>query len=197
MSERSRNDAGSERIGEAVRAYYDAQRPSEEILGRLAALADPTPPRLDRRLAAVAAAAVLALAIGWFALPRADAGPLAERVAAEIAFNHEKLVEPDVRGANLPALVSSLDRLDFVPIASARLADTGLRFTGARYCSLEGQLAVQLQLEDAEGRRVTLYQTRRSERFAELADGRRQDGATEVTWWIEGDVVLGLARAVP
>jgi anti-sigma factor RsiW len=157
------------RLDAAVRAHVAAQRLTDAQWARLEALQQagggaPREARARRRpgwplLAGVAAAfAAVGLALG---LQLATLAPLPERIAGEVARNHAKHEPLEVRSGNLEALEAHFAKLDFVPVAPARLEAEGWTLLGGLYCSLRGRPAAQLRVQHPiTGDAQTLYQAR-------------------------------------
>lgn len=185
-------------IREGVRRHYGDQSlsgPQQERLTRL--LRRNQGP--GRRGFLFAAAAIVILAVGAVLVlthrsAEERSHELALAVAKEIARNHTKHPEVDLESTGYGGLREGLTRLDFTLLESRDPALAGLRLTGARYCSLQGHVAAQLRLEDAEGRRLTLYQARDAETFRALVRETVRVGGLEVDVWRESGVILGLAR---
>ena len=144
--------------------------------------------------ALAAVGAVLLVWMGYAGLfdTRLEGAALARAVAGEVALNHTKSLRPDVLTGSFDEL--GLDRLDFEPRMPLRLADIGLVLEGARYCSIQGQIAAQLVLRDEAGTRLTLYQTRLSPGLTSVPDAELSLDGARVELWTEGDLLLGLAR---
>jgi hypothetical protein len=165
-----------------LQAYYADAALSPEMLATLMAHARPKPRRRRWPWIAVALAAVLALLV-WL-----RPGPT---VPEEIAKNHLKASAPTVLSAQYAQLGAHLPRLDFEPIASERL--DAYRVVGARYCSVNGHLAAQIQLRDARGRRFTLYQTVAAAAPEAAAFSSTRLGDVRVDTWHEAGLLFGLA----
>ena len=167
--------------------------------------------RSSRALPMVAAllAAIVALVLIVAKIhDSSESVPLSRRVAIEIARNHLKDLDPEFRTGDLRELQREMTKLDFslVPpdqryLSSGPLvgelesaadgARLGLR--GARYCSLQGQLAAQLEYEDAGGRTHTLYQTRDSDLLADIGAEQLNVHGLRLRLWAQSGVFFGLA----
>jgi hypothetical protein len=145
-------------IDDAIRVHYQAQALSPERLAEIQARA-----RRKRRNArmpgwrgvAMVAAAVL-LILPWLYLQQ---GPhdLTGQVFAEIAMNHGKRLGLEVVSSDYTTIQSDLDRLDFMIVPPPGVAER-FDLRGARYCSIQGVLAVQLRLRQHDtGAFHTLY----------------------------------------
>lgn len=125
---------------------------------------------LSRRRVPVSALGSVLLLAAVVLLWPAEPG-VALKIADEVAVNHLKQRPLEVRGANVAALQSYFDELDF-RLVQTSLGNVGRdRMLGGRYCSIQGVTAAQLRLRDAAGRTETLYQVRYdASRFGALPD---------------------------
>lgn len=178
----------TKKLDEAVRAYY---REAELPLETLERWQRTRPPRTKRPFLVTAfAAGTLALAV--LTVLVFDGPSPEQRLATEVWAHHRAAKPVDVRAANIEALGRRLVRLDFRLRSSRRLGD--LRTHGGRYCSLKGQVAAQAILEDAAGRRHTLYATPSTPRFENIdaATVEMAEGG-QVAVWREHGIIYALA----
>ena len=143
-----------------------------------------------------AAVAVVAAAIAIVVVAQAPGhSGLSDRLADEVWRHYLVLKPPEVRGNGFGDLAAQLPRLDF-ELRAPRLP-TGWFTEGARYCSVDGELAAQIQLRDENGHRYALYVTRARPKFDPLTDRRvRRDGGS-VRVWREAGLVYALAGPIP
>lgn len=197
-------------VRDQIRSYYEGQTLRSEkmadILSDIRA-ASPDPTKFDsppgpyafwgRGWFAVAAGLLLALVLGGvWAWPSVSGGEgLTRVVAQEIALNHIKALKVDHPAAVFSELASMSDKLGFVPVEPARLAERGLQLEGARYCSVQGCMAAQLRVVDADGGAYTLYQVRPDERLVQLDSATATVDGVDVELWTEAGLVMGLARS--
>lgn len=118
---------------------------------------------------------------------------LAYLVSEEIALNHNKQLSIEYSASNFKELRAQMEKLDFTPVASTRLEGAGLKFIGARYCSIQGQLAAQIKLVDKEGRTQTLYQTQLTNKLKELDEQEYYVDGVKIKQWQEKGLFFGLA----
>ncbi len=179
-------------LDDHLRDHFAEPEPSPELLERLtrmAVLRDDAAPSRGRRGPLLAAAALAACVLAWFALPLAGGAPTTASVAQEIVRNHLKAEEAEVVLASFAEVNAALPRLDFTVRDSARLArGSAVR---AKYCSLGGQVALQAALDTAEAGRTTVYQTRESERLANVEAGTVSALGLDVELWREQGVLFG------
>lgn len=113
-------------------------------------------------------------------------------IAAEIALNHEKHLDPDVVIEHYESAGGLLPKLGFHPAPPAHPATAGLRLAGGRYCSIRGAMAVQFRLYDDAGAPYTMYQ------FPHGGAGLRGESHIEidgvdVRLWSRDGIMFGLA----
>ncbi len=181
-----------------VRGFYARQslRPEKmvEIMSDLSAVE--TPPHHRRfggwRQAGLLAAALALMGfVGWAWL---SADSLDRVVAREIALNHVKGLKPDYPANGFGDLSGMTDKLGFTPFAPDALAGQGFELVGARYCSVQDCMAVQLRLTDRDNRAWTLYQVRPNAELAELESTEVAVDGVRVRLWKESGLVMGLAH---
>lgn len=182
-----------ERLVDRLREHYARQSASPETVARLARLTRDWERRRRRWRILGAAAAVLLVALG-IATFLGERGSLARAVAEEIALNHVKDLEPEFRSTSFRPLAAAMTKLDF-RLRPPHEAPAGLELRGARYCSIQGRLAVQLQGTDPARERVTLYVTSREGPLTRLGPSSSVVDGVVVELWSEGDLLYGLARS--
>ena len=186
-----------------TRHYYEGHSLPPAALERLVALEREragSPLRSRRSLLRIAAAAGLAaaLALAAFGL-RERSGPgtapdaLAGAIAGEISLNHLKNLSVEFAAGRYAELAGRMDKLDFRVVRPAAGGHRWLRVLGARYCSIQGQIAAQIKLEDARGRTLTLYETRFTQALESVGPGVQRRDGIRIEIWREGDVLFGLA----
>jgi hypothetical protein len=167
--------------------HYEAQQLRPEKLAVLTALARE---RRGARWVVPAMAAGILMAAVVLATINEDRSL---DVAREIAMNHERALQPDIVCESYETLLARMGKLDFAPREPERLAGGDYTLIGARYCSLLGNIAVQLRLQDKDGRNLTLYQARDGDAFDNVrATETRLDGI-RIQLWREGGLIVGLA----
>jgi hypothetical protein len=146
------------------------------------------------RLVAATAAAVTIVAVGSlvaFLLGRTpDARLMA--IAQEVALNHNKALDLEFHAQRVADLQGMMPKLDFVLIEPARIAHGELKLRGARYCSIQGELAAQLRFSDPDGRVHTLYEAKPVEGLRPPRGSLPVLGLS-VELWQEAGLLLGLA----
>jgi hypothetical protein len=182
-------------LDQELRDYYSSQSLSADRVEQILAAAKIVRPPVWRQPAWMAAAAALVLLLAAVAFFVQQAPPgITPRVAAEVARNHNKLLEPEVRAVDFAAIQKALPRLDFsiAPTRPDLLA--GLSVRGGRYCSVQGQLAAQIALRDSEGKRCTLYVLPLTDTLARVRPGVMTAGGAKIQLWHDAHRLYVLAR---
>lgn len=118
------------------------------------------------------------------------------RLVKEIALNHNKALAPEFQANSIVQLNGKMSKLDFILANTQVVSDKGLRITGARYCSIQGNIAAQIKLDDPGGNRYTLYQTATTAELEKIATGSELNGDIRITVWREKGIFYGLAESV-
>lgn len=151
----------------------------------------------NRNLLAVAASIFVIICTTW--IYNGYDVDIREQVAEEIAYNHSKQMALEIISNDLKAVDSYLSELDFALIDSTRVRQIAQRLLGGRYCAIQGKLAAQLRIKDANGDDTRTYYQ------AIIPKNFNLDGSTYSTWikginielWVEDGVLLGLAGVSP
>lgn len=196
-------------IDRSVKAYYENKQLSDEQLQHLLALqGDKIIPVNNhsvggasgfgsaRLRSAMTFVAGLLLAVTVFFVGDWTAPGIAERVAQEVAMNHNKALAVEYQADSYEVLSREMGKLDFDLLAPRLMAAGDFTLLGARYCSIQGQLAAQLKLTDSSGRVYTLYQTRLNDEFKGIKSDVLQWDQVTIRLWGEQDILYGLAVAM-
>ena len=115
-------------------------------------------------------------------------------VAAEIALNHADQFDTEFSTPNIVGLANLMPLLDFAPVHPARIQLNTYNIIGARYCTIDNAIAVQVRLEDSALHAYTLYEFK-TPTSLQIADETVIDiGDIQVALWHEGDVTMGMAH---
>ncbi|MCP4343197.1 MAG: hypothetical protein GY799_31070 [Desulfobulbaceae bacterium] len=117
---------------------------------------------------------------------------LTTAISREIEMNHRKKFKAEFEGETIVRLVKQMDKLDFSLLMPARFAQS-MRITGARYCSIRGRIAAQIQMVDSKGRYCTLYQTRLVEPLGTIKKASLVLDGVDYKLWHEKGVFFGFA----
>ena len=184
-------------LSEHIRDYYAGQEVEAETIRRWHENAELTRPVRFRRSRVLAVAAVAAVLLVLGVLSRQgwqlDA---TERIDREVLTNYAKHLEPEVRADNFEALTAGLSRLGFALAPTGEVSPLhGWQVEGGRYCSLAGELAAQVNLIDAQGRKSLLYVVALSEELAAAEPGERRYAGARVRLWKDANRVY--VQAIP
>lgn len=189
-------------IEQRIQKFYKRQALSPEKLDELKKLAQPKKPepvvpyyRTTLYTYAAFAAVMLLLVIGGlFGFQQVSERQHVEAVAAEIALNHAKRFNTEFTSPSIANLSSQMHLLDFSPVHPQRMAFDNFDMLGARYCTIEESIAVQIHLEDEDLQAYTLYEFRDPSPFMDGKEKVIQVDDIQVTLWKEGEVIMGLAQ---
>ena len=201
-------------LNEHLVTYYERKQLSELTLANLNAIIEESgegerkrwnrfrlslPPLrrfLSPRVLAYASVLILLGYIAWMVTdePGRDGVPvnLSKAIAREIAMNHRKLLDVEFISETIPDLSQQMGKLDFSLIRPGRLSEA-LTIVGARYCSIQGAIAAQIQLTDAAGHPYTLYQTRIRAPLTSIQEETFEFEGLQLKLWHENGIFLGLA----
>ncbi|MFK7794562.1 MAG: hypothetical protein AB8B89_04365 [Gammaproteobacteria bacterium] len=136
---------------------------------------------------AIAAVLVLSLALGLFwgagLINQADVSQI---IAEEVSYNHLKMKPMEVSSTSLDEVRAYFGKLDFSLSPSRFVANNNLKLIGGRYCSIQGETAAQLRMQDkATGRIQVVYQAPYDkDLFSELPN--LQEGQEPVRHFVNG-----------
>lgn len=125
-------------------------------------------------------------------------------IASEVSYNHLKLKPLEVASSQLTNVTQYFKKLDFNPLASSQVAGLSSRLIGGRYCSIQGNIAAQLRMQDENGAVSTLFESRfNAEDFGFLPKLEAQqdpvsvhvDGQ-QVDIWVEKGLVMALVSPI-
>ena len=185
-------------LDQRIKRHYAEQGLDENKLALLVAQAalvktGGKPAQRRWHLASVLAVVVLGFSAWWAWQPFYDQGAWPIRAAQEIALNHKKQLREEFVASDFNGLRDQMGKLDFTLAEPDRLRSLGLRVIGARYCSIQGHLAAQIQLSGAQGRRYTLYQTHVTDQVKPGFEQATTVEDIEIVQWREGALFFGLA----
>ena len=113
----------------------------------------------------------------------------------EIANNHNKNLDVEIKSNSLEDVGRYLSRLGFPLIDSARIPRDAWELIGGRYCFLKGQFAAQLKLQNKMDRKIyTLYQLEKPTDITGVSGfSENYVNGVKVNLWIERGLVIALA----
>ena len=125
-------------------------------------------------------------------------------IASEVSYNHLKLKPLEVANTQLSQVTEYFKKLDFNPLASSQVASLSNRLIGGRYCSIKGNIAAQLRMQDDKGVVSTLFESRfNAEDFDFLPKIENQEDPVsvhvdgqQVKIWVEKGLVMALVNPI-
>lgn len=151
------------------------------------------------------AAALVLLIMGAFYLGRVlrpappeelAASALTQSIGGEMAMNHKKQLEMEFLAGDYAGLRPQMSKLDFALAPPGSAIAAPLHVVGARYCSIQGQLAAQIRLRDQAGLVYTLYETKLTDKLHRVAGEVKTEGV-RIRLWKENGLFYGLAVNEP
>ena len=198
-----------DKIDSCIKNYYEKQSLSPETLARLSALQDnqqtsaPTESLAtheksfwhSHRHFALAASLMLVLITGaqFGYIFKATESDLILRVSQEVELNHNKQLAADFLTDSYSTLATTMNKLDFELKAPEQLSRGNYQLLGARYCSIQGQIAAQLKLVSQKGRKVSLYVTKVNDELASLNNKNQLREGLLIRNWHEGELFFSFA----
>ncbi|MEM1294053.1 MAG: hypothetical protein AAGH89_01735 [Verrucomicrobiota bacterium] len=185
-------------LEDQIRDYYQSQSLSESALESIEAAMGEVRPEPRRRspsfgpaMMAAAAVVVLAAIIGGVQLQREMD---TRRVVVELAQNHRKSLQSEFQATAIPEIQAVMDRLDFSLLPAADSLTERFQISGARYCSISGQLAAQLRVVDRGNRTPgTLFVASLTPKLDRTRNCATCLGDVTVELWDDGARMYGLA----
>jgi len=194
-------------LKQSVREHIEAHTLDEAQLHKLELLgtqAEPTTGRSVPRYWFAIAGAAAAFLLAFFLTPLlVEQGDVRQRIAMEVASNHVKLKPLEVETSRMDGIRNYFNKLDFIPVNSQLVSETGLELIGGRYCSLQGITAAQLRVRKPDSDAVqTLYQAEyREDVFDALPVLEQGDEPVDVyakgikvRIWVEKGLVFALTE---
>ncbi len=191
---------------EAIRHHTEQQSLSQTQLSALQALQTPerhsTPFRRYYLAGTLAASLMVAVLLLLFLQPVTQKD-LIQEIATEVVQNHLHRKPMEIESHDLNVLRKYFNRLDFRPVQSHYLDQTGLQLAGGRYCSLQGITAAQLRFQYKGSDQIhTLYQVSYDPKVFQklpLYDQGEKPVSTyangvKVTLWVEKGILFALTE---
>lgn len=182
-----------------IKRHYQRKRLEPADVNRLVRIANTPNPvwwRSAPRMAAVALILLAGVVLMNRVLNQPVAAPpdLAASIAKHVVFYHEEPMPLAVRTDDLRELTMEMPRLDFTPSASHLVTADRYRLYGARYCHIEGKIAVQMRLTREDGQSVTLYQVADQPEFDAVDGAEFEWNGYVIRMWRENGVLMCLAE---
>ncbi|MEM7800915.1 MAG: hypothetical protein AAF633_17110 [Chloroflexota bacterium] len=192
----------NDQLDRRIKQFYDSQSLPPELLAELKR--EIVKSRKNRfqaymtqtyRYAAYTALLLVLMVGALFGVRRYVAYQQIQSMAAEIALNHAKRFNTEFSTPSIANLSSEMHLLDFAPVHPQKLRFETFDLLGARYCTIDSSIAVQIHMEDDGDEVYTLYQFRDPSPFLSNQERVIEVEDIQVTLWKEGEVVMGLAHA--
>lgn len=128
--------------------------------------------------------------------PKSMPYSLEKAVIRELSMNHYKNLQVEFNTPAIESLSQTMAKLDFAPVTPKSVKLENYIMKGARYCSIQGNLAVLITLQHDSGSRHSLYQAPLDRTLAQIhRQSKSLDGIT-VNLWREGSIFMGLVGPV-
>ncbi len=192
------------KLEQEVKHYYLGQNISPETMEELLQLTHkaknkkekPQTPWYSSKVNLAMAAsftAILFTAIQFVYIFKSSESDLILRVAQEVALNHNKNLATEFGANNYADLSMTMDKLDFDLKAPRRISMASFNVLGARYCSIQGEIAGQIKLQDNAGEILTLYVTKSNDALATLHNRVQERDSLLISNWQEDSLFFSLA----
>ncbi len=190
----------TQKLKETIKEYYEEHNLSTTQLLQMQNIQKKLDSQFNRRrrphtLWAIAAGtAVLLLGAFIFFNTTSHRTYIAELIS-DIAYNHNRNLEMEIKSDSLKDIASYLSRLDFSLIYPARLPQDNWEMIGGRYCQLKGQFAAQIKLRNKSNQKMyTLYQIEKPHDIKNIADFSEHFAkGVKVNLWGERGLIIALA----
>jgi hypothetical protein len=124
---------------------------------------------------------------------RIEQDSLGDLALAEIARNHRANYAPDAQGTDIRALRSAMPKLAFA-LGLPQAWPSGLLLIGSRYCSIQGELAVQIKVRELGSTEAhTLFVAKASPRLKAIGEGHALARDVAIRYWREHDLFFAFA----
>ena len=143
-------------------------------------------------------ASIFLVLVVLLALPIWVSQPLIQKISEEMTFNHMKSYEPEYFGEHISEVTANMSKLNFGAVWPEKLNPDRWSILGGRYCSVQGQVALQVKVKNREtGEISTLYQSAfpKSLKFkGQQKEAVYLSGGHQVDLWREQGNLMGLVR---
>ena len=118
-----------------------------------------------------------------------------EKLITEIAYNHNKNLDVEIESKSFVEVRKYLSKLDFSLVDSERLTHDTWDLIGGRYCSLKGQLAAQLKLQNKLTQKYyTIYQLKIPRGIEDVSGfSETFESGVKVNLWLERGLLFAMA----
>jgi hypothetical protein len=190
----------NQKLKKSIKEYYEKHNLSTTQLLQMQNIQKKLYSKFNRRRRlhthwAIAAGAVVLLFGAFIFFNTTSHRTYIAELISEIAYNHNRNLEMEIKSDSLKDIVSYLSRLDFSLIYPARLPQDNWEMIGGRYCQLKGQFAAQLKLRNKVNQKIyTLYQLEKPLGSKNIADFSEHFAkGVKVNLWSERGLIIALA----
>ncbi|MEM7015903.1 MAG: hypothetical protein AAF512_01030 [Pseudomonadota bacterium] len=193
-------------IKQSVKNYLGDFELNNEQLSALQLLDKKAQSQVSRQrywLSGIAASLLcLILAAGGYYKYQQNNHLLIESIAREVITNHHKMKPLEVAGQRINEIAGYFDKLDFAPAHTALVHALQKDLIGGRYCSIQGETALQLRMRDGQNVFSTLFEARYDDsKFDVLPVIEAQEAPITVNLdgyrvklWVEKGIVMALVE---
>ena len=182
-------------IEEKLKEYYSSKSLSDEKADLL--LEGKKQAKQPLRFYGMIAASIIFAVIMINVFSNYSERSLEMSVVKEIAMNHNKRLAVEYNSSNLNDLGEKLTKLDF------KLTDAGpeisgkYKILGGRYCSIQGNLAAQLKIQDKESKKIeTLYISELNPELDRIKPTNTDFDGVNIRIWKDNGLIYGKASDI-
>ena len=118
-------------------------------------------------------------------------------VVKEIAMNHNKRLAVEYTSSILDDLVEKLTKLDFKLTEAGTEIYGKYELLGGRYCSIQGNLAAQLKIQDKESKKIeTLYISGLNPELDKIDPSDTDFDGVNIKIWKDNGLIYGKASDI-
>jgi hypothetical protein len=190
----------TQKLKESIKEYYEKHNLSTTQLLQIQNIQKKLDSQFNRRRRfhthwAIAAGAVVLLLWAFIFFNTTGHRKYMAELINEIAYNHNRNLEMEIKSNSLKEIASYLSQLDFSLIYPERLSQDNWEMIGGRYCTLKGQFAAQLKIRNkVDQKNYTLYQIEKPHDIKNIADlSEHFAKGVKVNLWGERGLIIALA----
>lgn len=182
-------------LEDKLKKYYSSKSLSEEKAELL--LGGKKQNKKPFRVYGIIAASIVLLVVIFGGLSNFRGSSLEMNVVKEIAMNHNKQLAVEYSSDNLNELGEKLSKLDF-QLADADSEISGqYKLLGGRYCSIQGNLAAQLKIQNNENNKIeTLYISGLNPDLNKIKPTNTDFDGVNIRLWKHNGLLYGLASDI-
>jgi len=192
----------TKQLKQHIKDFYDTQEPSDACMNHLLLMSMEKQQKPDIVkssniwIAACFSLLILPLIYLSYSVTHSPGNFMNRIVAQEIALNHNKQLPIEFNAQTIAQLDNQMAQLDFALHDSKHSSLDNLTIIGARYCSIQGNLAAQIRLQDNSGNAYTLFQTPLTQSLNNQSELTSDVNNVFINRWQEDGVFFGLAKFI-